>query len=105
MNHNQMKKIIYLSLIGFILAFLFISYHPYDTPFLLRSYSICKSQTSGIGTPGKYKFKSGAPATISTISLIDLPPLLCCTLPSSEPIYIAFQAAFAYLNKAPPLIS
>ena len=105
MYHNQTKKIVYLSLIGFILAFLSSSYRPYNTFFLLRSCSICKFQTSGAGTQGKYKIKSGPPATIIHISFIEIPLFLSGILPKSKPIHIAFQVAFAYLNKAPPLMS
>ena len=105
MYRNQTKKIVYLPLIGFILAFLSISYHPYNTLFLLRSCSICKFQTSGTVTQGKYKIKCGPPATINNIPLIDIPFFLFSMLPKSEPIHIAFQVAFAYLNKAPPAMS
>jgi hypothetical protein len=105
MYHNQTKKIVYLTLIGFVLAFLSISYNPHNTPFLLRSSSICKSQTPGTGTQGKYKIKSGMPATINDISLIDIPLSLCGTLPESKPAHRAFQVAFAYFNKAPPITS
>jgi len=99
------RKIVYLSLMGFILAFLSIFYHTDNTFFLLRSCSICKFQTSGTGTQGKYKFKSGPPATIDNISLLDGPLILFTILPKSNPIHLTFQVAFAYPNKAPPIMS
>jgi hypothetical protein len=102
MQHPVIKKIIFLSLLGFFLAVLAISLHHHDNSFLLPTCSICKVKTSLSGTFNKIKFDS-APA-VAGLHLLLMTIFLCLSgiLPDKKTVFIDSQIAFTYPNKAPP---
>ena len=70
MYHSLIKKIVFLSLVGFFLAVLAISLHHHDNSFSLPTCSICKVKTSLSGTFSKIKVDS-APTVASHPSFVD----------------------------------
>ena len=105
MHQTKIKNVIFLSLFGFFLAVLAISFHHHDNSFLLRSCSICKIKTSLSGTFNKVKVDS-APAVVS-LHLSSIAIFLCLSgiLPDRKNVFIDSQIAFTYPNKAPPFKS
>ena len=102
MRQTRIKIVVFLSLLGFFLGIVAISFHHHDNAFLLPACSICKVKTSFSGTFSKIKVNS-APVTAS-ISLSLVVIFLCSSgiLPDRKTIFIDSQIVETYPNKAPP---
>jgi hypothetical protein len=102
MHQTLIKKIVLLSMAGFFLAILAIAFHHHDNSFLLTSCSICKVKTSLSGTFSKNKIDV-APA-VAAISLGSAAIFLSSSavVPGTTTIFISYQVAYIYPNKAPP---
>ncbi len=105
MYYSLIKKIVFLSLVGFFLAVLAISLHHHDNSFSLPTCSICKVKTSLSGTFSKIKVDSAPP--VASIHLLSMAIFLCLCgiLPDRKAVFIDSQIAVTYPNKAPPFIS
>ena len=105
MYHSLIKKIVFLSLVGFFLAVLAISLHHHDNSFSLPTCSICKVKTSLSGTFSKINIDS-APAVASIhLLLITIFLSLSGILPDKQGVFTDSQIAVTYPNKAPPFRS
>ena len=105
MHHSLIKKIVFLSLLGFFLAVMAISLHHHDKSFSLPTCSICKVKISLSGTFSKIKVDS-APAAAS-LHLLFITIFLCLSgiLSDKQTVFIDSQIAVTYPNKAPPFKS
>jgi hypothetical protein len=102
MHHPLIKKIVFLSLLGFFLAVVAISLHHHDNSFLLPTCSICKVKTSLSGTFSKIKVD--ATPAVAGFHLLLITIFLCLSgiLPDKKTVFINSQIAVTYPNKAPP---
>jgi hypothetical protein len=105
MHDTLIKKVVLLSLFGFILAVLAISLHHHDNSFSLPTCSICKVKTSISGTFNKIKTNYDPTAASLTILLTMIFLSLSDISPDRNTIFIDFQVAVTYPNKAPPFRS
>jgi len=105
MCHPVVKKVVLLSMTGFLLAILAVAFHHHDNSFLLPSCSICKVKASISGNFGKNKIDS--PPAVAVISLGSVVIFLSATIvvPETTISFISSQIANIYPNKAPPAIS
>jgi len=101
MKQSLIKKIILLSLSGFILVIIAGAFHYNDKTFLLRSRSVCKIKTF-TGTMGKNKIGSAPAASFASLDLVAFCPLLTAVIHETTTIFISSQVACIYPNKAPP---
>jgi len=95
------RKIIFLSLAGFLLVIIAGAYHYNDKTFLLRSRSVGKISTF-TGTMGKYKIGSVPAASVVSLESVAFCPLLTDVIPETRTIFLSSQIAYIYPNKAPP---
>lgn len=102
MYHPVIKKIVLLSMTGFILAILAVAFHHHDRTFILTSCSICKVKTSISGTFSKNK--ADFPPAAAVISTGPAAICLASTVvaPENTTIFISSQTDDVYPNKAPP---
>jgi hypothetical protein len=102
MHQTRIKTVIFLSLLGFFLGVVAISFHHHDKAFLLPTCSICKVKTSFSGTFSKIKLDS-APAVASLcFSLTAIFLSLSGILPDRKTVFVHSQIVETYPNKAPP---
>ncbi len=102
MHHPLIKKIVFLSLLGFFLAIMAISLHHHDNSFSLPTCSICKVKTSISGTFSKIKIDSAPIVTSFHLLLTTILLSLSGILLDKQTIFIDSQIAVTYPNKAPP---
>jgi len=102
MLHPMVKKIVFISLMGFFLAVLIVSLHHHDNSFGSPTCSICKLKASLNGTFSKIG-GSSAPA-VASIHLLLIVIFLCLSgiLHDKKTLFIDSQIAVTYPNKAPP---
>ncbi len=105
MHYPLIKKIVFLSLLGFFLAVMAISLHHHDNSFSLSTCSICKVKTSLSGTFSKIKVDSAPIATSFHLLLITILLSLSGILFDKRTVFIDSQVAVTYPNKAPPFRS
>jgi hypothetical protein len=102
MHHPMVKKIVFISLLGFFLAVMVVSLHHHDNSFWSPTCSICKLKASINGAFNKIKVDS-APA-VASLHLLFISIFLCLSriLHENKTIFINSQIAVTYPNKAPP---
>jgi hypothetical protein len=102
MQQTKIKTIVFLSLFGFFLGIIAISFHHHDKMFLFPACFICKVKTSFSGTHSKIKIDS-VPAVASNPFLVTAIILcLASILPNRKNVFIRSQIIETYPNKAPP---
>lgn len=102
MQQVRIKTVVVLSLFGFFLGVMAISFHHHDNAFLLPACSICKVKTSLSGTFNKIKVDSAPGAAIHCLSRAAIFLCLSGILPDRKDVFIDTQIAETYPNKAPP---
>ncbi len=102
MQQTKIKTIVFLSLFGFFLGVVAISFHHHDNAFLFPACFICKVKTSLSGTYSKIKIDS-VPAVASNPFLVTV-IILCLSGVASKGKNILFNSRIVetYPNKAPP---
>lgn len=98
------KKILLLSIAGFLLVIVAGAFHYNDKTFLLRSRTVCKIKTLA-GSMGKNKIGSATAVSVPPLDLLSFVLLLTAVLQETTTIFIPSQVAYIYPNKAPPAIS
>ncbi|ABC78771.1 hypothetical membrane protein [Syntrophus aciditrophicus SB] len=102
MLHPMVKKIVFISLMGFFLAVLVVSLHHHDNSFGSPTCSICKLKASLNGSFSKIE-GSSAPAVASLhLLMIAIFLFLSGILRDKKTLFIHSQIAGTYPNKAPP---
>ena len=102
MHNTQMKKVIFLSLLGFFLAVVVYSLHHHDNSFSLPTCSICKAKNSISGTFSKIKVDASPPVANLHLMTSTIFLYLSGILPDKKTVFIDSQIAVTYPNKAPP---
>lgn len=102
MNKSLIRRIIFISLLGFFGAVLTIAYHHHDNAFLLNSCAICKVKASLSGTFNKDKIASTSSVTLFNLSSVLIFLGLVGILHDRTSIFISSQINGIYPNKAPP---
>lgn len=105
MQQTKIKTIVFLSLFGFFLGAVAISFHHHDNAFLLPACSICKVKTSFSGTFSKIKVDTDPAVASLCFSLTALFLCLSGILPDRKTVFIDSQIVETYPNKAPPFYS
>ena len=96
--------IIFLSLLGFFLGVVVLSFHHHDNTIFRPACSICKVKTSFSGTFSKTKIDSAPAAAALLVSFAAILLSLSGIAPDRKTAFIDSQIVRIYRNKAPPLI-
>jgi hypothetical protein len=101
MSTASIQKIVSISLLSFILAFLLSACDCHNAFPSLPSCSICKVNASISGTFSKYKI---VPSDIMAVQALSMALFLLffAVVPSHDVIVIDARIAFPFSNKAPP---
>jgi hypothetical protein len=101
MKQYVIKKIILLSIVGFLLVIAAGAFHDNDKTFLLRPRTVYKIKTFA-GTMGNSKIGSAPVDPIVFIDLVSFCLLLTAFIHGSTTVFIPSQIDYRCLNKAPP---
>jgi hypothetical protein len=102
MRKALIRPVILLSLIGFSLGLLAMSFHHHNNKFLLPACSICKVKASLSGTFNKIKLDTSAGMAMLCLLLTEINLCLSGFLPAEKTVRLVSQAFGTYPNKAPP---
>ena len=102
MQQTRINTAILITLIGFFLGMMAISFHHHDKALLLPGCSICKAKTSLTGTLNKIKDHCAPAALVLFIPLTAILPGLTGVAPTQTNAFIHLQVVETYPNKAPP---
>lgn len=104
MQHTRIKTVIFLSLLGFFLGVVALSFHHHDNVIFRTACAICKVKTSLSGTFGKTKVDASPAVPSLFFPLAAIILTLSGIIPIAKTVFINSQIVKIYPNKAPPLI-
>jgi len=102
MQHTRSKTVVFLSLLGFFLGVVALSFHHHDNTIFRTACSICKVKTSLSGTFNKTKIDTAPAAAVLLVSFAAILLGLSGIVPDRKTIFIGSQIIRIYRNKAPP---
>lgn len=102
MQQTRIKTVIFLSLLGFFLGVVALSFHHHDNTIFRTACSICKVKTSFSGTFSKTKIETAPAATALLVSFAAISLGLSGIVPDRKTTFIDSQVVSIYPNKAPP---
>lgn len=102
MQQTRIKTVIFLSLLGFFLGVVALSFHHHDNTIFRTTCSICKVKTSLSGTFSKTKIDAAPAAAAFLVSFAAIFLSLSGIVPDRKTAFIDSQIVRIYPNKAPP---
>ncbi|MRS03692.1 hypothetical protein EG832_10815 [bacterium] len=103
MQQTRIKTVIFLSLLGFFLGVVALSFHHHDNTIFRPACAICKVKTSLSGTFNKVKIDTSPAVPSLFFSFAAITLGLSGIAPNGKTIFIDSQIVKIYPNKAPPL--
>jgi hypothetical protein len=102
MQQTRIKTVIILSLLGFFLGVVALSFHHHDNTIFRPACSICKVKASISGTFSKTKIDTAPAIAALLLSLTAIFLGLSGIAPDRKTAFIGSQIVRIYPNKAPP---
>ncbi len=102
MQHTRITTVIFLSLLGFFLGVVALSFHHHDNTIFRPACSICKVKTSLSGTFSKTKIDTAPAVAALLLSLTAIILGLSGIVPDRKTAFIDSHIVRIYRNKAPP---